>query len=139
MRRAVRHLLAVLALFLTVPGALPSNPAAAETIQLKKHAGGGYLIPGRINDAVTVTFVLDTGASDVSIPENVARELEPGLASAGRRSRAQGLRLGILQDRLPHDRAAMRRDRDDRQRQGLGRRDPPRPRRRPARRGRELR
>jgi len=76
MRLAVRRLLAVLALFLTVPGALPSNPAAAETIQLKKHAGGGYLIPGRINDAVTVTFVLDTGASDVSIPENVARDLE---------------------------------------------------------------
>ena len=79
----MRRLLAVLALFLTVPGALPSNPAAAETIQLKKHAGGGYPIPGRINDAVTVTFVLDTGASDVSIPDEVARELErPASSSA---------------------------------------------------------
>ena len=64
--------------------ALATQPAAAETIRLEKHAGGGYLIPGRINDAVTVRFVLDTGASDVLIPEDVATalqragKLEPG-------------------------------------------------------------
>lgn len=64
--------------------ALLTQPAAAETIRLEKHAGGGYLIAGRINDAVTVRFVLDTGASDVLIPEDVATalqragKLEPG-------------------------------------------------------------
>jgi clan AA aspartic protease (TIGR02281 family) len=72
MRPPRRRWLAGFVLFL----ALLAHPAAAETIQLKKHPGGGYLIAGRVNDAVTVTFVLDTGASDVSIPENVARELE---------------------------------------------------------------
>ena len=43
MRRPVRRLLAAVALFL----ALLAHPAAAETIQLKKHPGGGYTIPGR--------------------------------------------------------------------------------------------
>lgn len=55
--------------------ALPTHPVFAETIQLRKHAGS-YLIAGRINNAVTVNFVLDTGASDVSIPEEAARALE---------------------------------------------------------------
>ena len=104
----MRRLLAVLALFLTVPGALPSNPAAAETIQLKKHAGGGYLIPGRINDAVTVTFVLDTGASDVSIPDEVARELE----QAGKLDRGDfiGTRTYVLADgsKVPSRRVLLR-------------------------------
>ena len=51
----------------------------------------------------------------------------------------KGCALGIVQDRLPHGRTAMRRDRDERERQGLGRRDPIRTRRRRARRRRELR
>jgi len=108
MRRAVGRLPAVFALFLTVLGALLPHPAAAETIQLKKHAGGGYLIPGRINDAVTVTFVLDTGASDVSIPENVARELE----QAGKLDRGDflGTRTYVLADgsRVPSRRVLLR-------------------------------
>ena len=108
MRRAVGRLPAVFALFLTVLGALLPHPAAAETIQLKKHAGGGYLIPGRINDAVTVTFVLDTGASDVSIPENVARELE----QAGKLDRGDflGTRTYVLADgsKVPSRRVLLR-------------------------------
>src|SRR6476620_11584104 len=96
MRRAVRRLLAVLALFLTMPAALPSNPAAAETIQLKKHAGGGYLLPGGNHHAGTVTVVLDTGAADVSIPDEVARELE----QAGKLDRRDfiGTRTYVLAD-----------------------------------------
>jgi clan AA aspartic protease (TIGR02281 family) len=108
MRWAVRRLLAMLALFLIVPGTLPPNPAAAETIQLKKHPGGGYLIPGRINAAVAVTFVLDTGASDVSIPENVARELE----QAGKLDRDDflGTRTYVLADgsKVPSRRVLLR-------------------------------
>src|SRR3954451_8332450 len=56
--------------------ALLAGPAVAQSIQLKKHPGGGYTIAGRGNDTVSVTFILDTGASDVLIPEEVARELE---------------------------------------------------------------
>jgi clan AA aspartic protease (TIGR02281 family) len=108
MRRAVRRLPAAFALFLMLLEALLSHPAAAETIQLKKHAGGGYLIPGRINDAVTVTFVLDTGASDVSIPDEVARELE----QAGKLDRGDflGTRTYVLADgsKVPSRRVLLR-------------------------------
>jgi clan AA aspartic protease (TIGR02281 family) len=90
MRPAARHWLAAVAVLL----ALLTHTAAAETIQLKKHPGGGYLIAGRVNDAVTVTFVLDTGASDVSIPENVARELE----RAGKPSESLGTGTYVLAD-----------------------------------------
>jgi clan AA aspartic protease (TIGR02281 family) len=74
--------------------ALPAPVAFAETIPLKKHPGGGYLIAGRINDAVPVTFVLDTGASDVSIPENVARDLE----RAGKPAEPLGMATYVLAD-----------------------------------------
>src|SRR3954470_19630010 len=112
MTRPVRRLLAALALFAALPGALltasPVPPAAAETIQLKKHAGGGFLIPGRVNDAVAVTFILDTGASDVLIPDEVARELE----SAGKLDRGDflGTRTYVLADgsKIPSRRILLR-------------------------------
>lgn len=47
---------------------------AAETIPLQRDRGG-FLVVGRINGAVTVNFVLDTGASDVLIPQEVADAL----------------------------------------------------------------
>src|SRR3954470_4545240 len=112
MTRPVRRLLAALALFAALPGALltasPVPPAAAETIQLKKHAGGGFLIPGRVNDAVAVTFILDTGASDVLIPDETARELE----SAGKLDRGDfiGTRTYMLADgsKIPSRRILLR-------------------------------
>ena len=114
----MRRLLATLALSLAaLPGtlpamvlliALPLHPAAAETIQLKKHAGGGFLIPGRVNDAVGVTFILDTGASDVLIPDEVARELE----STGKLDRGDfiGTRTYVLADgsKVPSRRILLR-------------------------------
>ncbi len=103
-----RRVLAAVALFLTMPGALPPHPAAAETIQLRKHPGGGYTISGRINDAVSVTFILDTGASDVSIPDEVARELE----RAGKLERGDfiGTRTYVLADgsKVPSRRVLLR-------------------------------
>jgi clan AA aspartic protease (TIGR02281 family) len=72
MRRPAQRLLAAVTLLVM----LLAHPALAESIQLKKHPGGGYTIAGRVNDTVSVTFILDTGASDVLIPEDVARELE---------------------------------------------------------------
>ncbi len=104
MRRTARRFLAAIALLL----ALLTHPAAAETIQLKKHPGGGYTIPGRINDAVSLTFILDTGASDVSIPDEVARELE----RAGKLERGDfiGTRTYVLADgsKVPSRRVLLR-------------------------------
>src|SRR5947207_4173179 len=42
----------------------------AETIQLEQR-GGVYFLPVRINDAVTVPFILDSGASEIAIPADV--------------------------------------------------------------------
>lgn len=46
--------------------------------------GGVYMVPVRINDALTVNFVVDSGASEVQIPADVAQTL---------------LRQGALQER----------------------------------------
>ena len=46
------------------------RPATAETIRLERE-GGAYLVPVRINDAITLNFVLDTGAADVAILADV--------------------------------------------------------------------
>jgi hypothetical protein len=48
-------------------GMLAALPAAAETIQLER-SGGVYMVPVRINDAVMVPFVIDSGAAELSIP-----------------------------------------------------------------------
>ena len=42
----------------------------SETIQLKLEHGI-YMVPVRINDAIAIPFVLDSGASEVSIPDDV--------------------------------------------------------------------
>jgi clan AA aspartic protease (TIGR02281 family) len=42
----------------------------AETIQLEQR-GGVYMLPVRINDSVTVPFVLDSGAAEIAIPSDV--------------------------------------------------------------------
>jgi hypothetical protein len=44
--------------------------AYSESIKLKQ-SGGVYMLPVRINDTVTVPFVLDSGAAEVSIPNDV--------------------------------------------------------------------
>jgi clan AA aspartic protease (TIGR02281 family) len=87
--------------------ALLAHSAVAETIQLRKHVGG-YLVTGRINDAVSVDFVLDTGASDVLIPEEVAQ----ALVRAGKLDRGDylGTRTYVLADgsRVPSKRILLR-------------------------------
>lgn len=44
--------------------------AAAESVQLEQ-SGGVYMLPVRINDAITIPFVLDSGAAEVAIPADV--------------------------------------------------------------------
>ena len=86
---------------------LVAQAAAAETIQLQKHVGG-YLVSGRVNGAVTVNFVLDTGASDVLIPEDVAQ----ALTRAGKLDRSDyiGMQTYVLADgsRVPSKRIVLR-------------------------------
>ena len=47
----------------------------AEEIQLRRNRAGHYVATGRINDT-EVNFLLDTGATDISIPASVARKLK---------------------------------------------------------------
>jgi hypothetical protein len=46
------------------------RPATAETIQLVRH-GDDYLVPVRVNNALILPFILDTGANNVVIPADV--------------------------------------------------------------------
>ena len=57
---------------------------------LQRNRQGHYLANGTIN-GTPVTFLLDTGATDVAIPASIAREasLEPGFE--GRANTANGL------------------------------------------------
>lgn len=86
---------------------LSAQPAAAETIRLQKHVGG-YLVSGRVNGAVTVNFVLDTGATDVLIPDEVAQ----ALTRAGKLDRSDhiGTQVYVLADgsRVPSKRVRLR-------------------------------
>lgn len=49
---------------------LMARPAVSETIQLEDHHGT-YMLPVRINDSITLPFILDTGATEVVIPADV--------------------------------------------------------------------
>jgi clan AA aspartic protease (TIGR02281 family) len=94
----------VLGVFLLL---LLAYPAVAGEIQMRPHAGG-YLIPGRVNGAVSLDFVLDTGASDVLIPGEVAQALErAGKLAAGD---FIGTRTYVLADgsRVPSKRIILR-------------------------------
>jgi gag-polyprotein putative aspartyl protease/Sel1 repeat len=53
---------------------LAAHPAAAENVQLEE-AHGVYMVPVRINDAITIPFILDSGAGDISVPEDVFKTL----------------------------------------------------------------
>jgi len=55
------------ALFLVMLTALP---AAAESIQLQQ-LHGIYMVPVQINDAIAIPFVLDSGAAEVAITQDV--------------------------------------------------------------------
>lgn len=55
------------------------------TVQLAQNKQGHYVVTGAIND-IPVVFLVDTGATDVAIPANLAAELglvkgRPGLAN----------------------------------------------------------
>jgi clan AA aspartic protease (TIGR02281 family) len=47
-----------------------ASPSGAIEVPMVRH-GGTYAVPALINNAITLDFVLDSGASDVSIPSDV--------------------------------------------------------------------
>ena len=51
-----------------------SGPKHASSVRLKME-GGTYVVPVLINNAITLSFVIDSGASDVSIPADVVLTL----------------------------------------------------------------
>jgi len=76
-------------------------------VVLERNRGGHYVASGAIND-VPVVFLLDTGASTVSVPESLARVLglaqgaaEPVLTAAGvittYSTRLERVRLGTIE------------------------------------------
>jgi clan AA aspartic protease (TIGR02281 family) len=72
MHSLARTLSAVLVVGLAM--AAITAAAVAETVQLEREHGV-FMVPVRINDAVTIPFVLDSGAGDVSVPEDVFKTL----------------------------------------------------------------
>jgi predicted aspartyl protease len=62
--KAIKHLIAGFMLTMLAP------PAFSEDIQLEQ-LHGLYMVPVRINDALTIPFIIDSGASEVVIPADV--------------------------------------------------------------------
>jgi clan AA aspartic protease (TIGR02281 family) len=52
-----------------------SAAAAGSHVVNMKSAGGTYVVPVTINEAITLGFVVDSGASDVSVPADVVLTL----------------------------------------------------------------
>jgi tetratricopeptide (TPR) repeat protein len=62
----------------TMPPQPPSEPPSAispPTIVAMVPEGGTFVVPVRINDQITLKFVIDSGASDVSVPADVVMTL----------------------------------------------------------------
>jgi clan AA aspartic protease (TIGR02281 family) len=59
----------------TVPVPPRALPGPRDEIPLSRD-GGVFVVPVRINDAITLPFTLDSGASDVFIPAGVARTID---------------------------------------------------------------
>ena len=64
-------------------------------VTLKRNRYGHYVAQGKINNQ-PVTFLLDTGASDISIPDKIARKLNLKYGSEQRYQTANGVITGNL-------------------------------------------
>ena len=62
---------------------------------LKRNRYGHYVTQGKINNH-PVTFLLDTGASDISIPDKIARKLKLKYGQERRYQTANGIIIGNL-------------------------------------------
>lgn len=66
--------LAILSNLFLIWAIINYKPLFAEEIRMTKD-GGVYHLPVKINDVIELKFIVDTGASDVSIPADVAMTL----------------------------------------------------------------
>jgi len=73
-----------MALTEAAPPIAPSQAPAGNEIALEADGGGGYSVPVRINGALTVKFIVDSGASVVALPQDLVDALTKsgGLASS---------------------------------------------------------
>ena len=58
----------------SIPATLPSSSSEKTIVQLKND-GGIFVVPVEINGAITLDFIVDSGASDVSVPADVVSTL----------------------------------------------------------------
>lgn len=65
------------------------------TVTLKRNRYGHYVTQGTINNH-SVTLLLDTGASDISIPEKIAKKLNLKYGREQRYQTANGIIIGNL-------------------------------------------
>ena len=59
----------------TSSAAVPQQSSTAGSAIPMKREGGTYIVPVLINNAITLDFTVDSGASDVTIPEDVVSTL----------------------------------------------------------------
>ncbi len=74
------------------------NQTGAIEVKLKRNAYGHYVTNGSINRQ-TVTFLLDTGATHVSVPETVAKRLSLPYGPTQKVNTANGI-VDVYQTRL---------------------------------------
>jgi clan AA aspartic protease (TIGR02281 family) len=75
MKLAVVGMIVVAGAASCAPGSASNNGGERDgSITMQKHAGI-YLVPVTINNAVTLDFVVDSGAADVSVPAAVVSSL----------------------------------------------------------------
>ena len=73
--RAPRGLTALVRVLLVLGFALcTTRPALASEVPLTKE-GGVYVVPVQINGAITLDFVVDSGAAEVNVPADVVMTL----------------------------------------------------------------
>ncbi len=61
--------------YITVKGRSRNNSSSKKIIQMTKSPGGTYDIPVEVNGVLKISFIFDSGASDVSISPDVALTL----------------------------------------------------------------
>lgn len=66
-----------------------------KVVTLQRNRYGHYVTKGKINNQ-PVTFLLDTGASDISIPEKIAKKLRLKYGQERRYQTANGIIIGYL-------------------------------------------
>ena len=74
---------------------LSQRTGEQHVVTLKRNRYGHYVTQGTINNH-SVTFLLDTGASDISIPDKIAKKLKLKYGQEQRYQTANGIIVGNL-------------------------------------------